>query len=506
MTTADCYRLDESAEFNIYKNFFEHSNTGNAIISQQNKWITFNNRLCELLCFSKEQMHNLTWYDLVHKDQRENDRELFSCILNDEIKTSCFETKIVRGDGITITALVSLSGLTYPDIDDRAIGFQLTDVTSRAQFEETLRKNEFDTRRNLEELEWIYSNAPIGLCHFDIDLRYKRINKFLAEINGLPPNAHIGKTIESILPKIATTAKQVKETILHNKRPFHQEFKRDTLKSPDNFRFFNESWYPLFDEMNNIIGFGAVVEEITEKKHVLALKAADRRKNELLATLAHELRNPIGSVSAALEMMRIIDDSDDAAPSRDRKYLDRAERQINHMKRLVEDILTVTRIQQGKIDLRIEKIDINTIANQAIEIMQPKIDEKQLQFIADIPIEPYILDIDALRMTQVVINLLDNAIKFTNNGGKIRLTISREANDVILIVRDTGVGISQKSLPRIFEIFNQIEVHPGKKNEGVGIGLAVVKNVVELHKGTVEARSDGINRGSSFIVRLPNTA
>ena len=236
---------------------------------------------------------------------------------------------------------------------------------------------------------------------------------------------------------------------------------------------------------------------------MLALKAADRKKNELLATLAHELRNPIGSVSAALELMRMIDENDPTSSNRDRAPLDRAERQINHMKQLVEDILTVTRVTQGKIELRKQNLDILKTIQQAIEVVHPKLTNKSLILKTNLPANPLFFNYDPMRLTQVIINLLDNAIKFTHKNGTIELSLKQEESDIIIIIRDDGIGIPQKNLRNIFEIFNQIQVTNDKKNEGIGIGLALVRNLVELHGGHVEARSDGLGRGSKFIIKMP---
>lgn len=488
----------------FYKDFFHSSISGNAIISRDNSWLLFNEQLCKILCYPKEKLSNNSWLSLIHPDQRINDAEIFSTFLENKINNLAFETRIIRGDGITIVAQISLSRIEAIFQKKQCICFQLNDITSRTQSEKVLKKNEMIAQRNLEELEWIYSNAPIGLCHFDLDLRYKRINKFLASINGIPPNAHIGKKISDLFPTLAESVQLVKDTILRTKQPFHQEFRRENQNNIDQTRFFDENWYPLFNERNSIIGFGAVVEEITEKKHVLALKAADRKKNELLATLAHELRNPIGSVSAALELMRMIDENDPKASNRDRAPLDRAERQINHMKQLVEDILTVTRVSQGKIELRKQNLDIIKTIYQAIEVIQPKLIAKSLILKTNFPNKPLFYNYDPMRMTQVIINLLDNAIKFTDKKGTVELSIKQENSDIVIIVRDDGIGIPQKNLRNIFEIFNQIQVSNDKKNEGIGIGLALVRNLVELHGGRVEARSDGVGRGSTFIVRMPN--
>ena len=502
MSNSGVEELDKS----IYEEFYKLSFTGNAILTSSNHWVSISDKLCEILSIPIADIKKRNWLDFIHVDHIKFDKDMLDKVQRNEVREITFETRLIRGDGITIIALISLANIIIKPKNERYIGFQLTDITGKKQSEEILKRNEFSARRSLEELEWIYSNAPIGMCHLDMDLRYKRINKFLAGINGIPPNAHIGKTIQELLPRLADTANKVRQSIILNRKPFHQEFRRDNPKNPDQPRFFDENWYPLFDEHNTMIGFGAVVEEITEKKHVLALKAADRRKNELLATLAHELRNPIGSVGAALELMRMIDESQPEGARRDRVPLDRAERQVNHMKQLVEDILTVERITQGKIELKKERLDIVKTVNRAIEVIQSKLTAKSIKLKVNVPDRPLIANFDHMRFTQVIINLLDNATKFTERNGNVEITVKKETTNVNIIIRDDGIGIPSKNLSNIFEIFNQIQVSPDKKNEGIGIGLALVRNLVELHGGKVEARSDGAGRGSSFIVKIPQNS
>ena len=503
MSKTKSQQTDVNDNLNFYREYFHSSISGNAIITQDNKWVLFNKQICRILCYSEDELSNKIWLSLIHPDQKNNDSEIFDTFLESKIDHLSFETRLIRGDGITIIGQITLSRIDVLYHDKKCICLQLNDITSQTESEKLLKRNEMLAQRNLEELEWIYSNAPIGLCHFDLDLRYKRVNKFLASINGIPPNAHIGKKIFDLYPALTESAQLVKDTILRSRKPFHQEFRRENPSNSEQTRFFDENWYPLFDEKNSIIGFGAVVEEITEKKHVLALKAADRKKNELLATLAHELRNPIGSVSAALELMRMIDENDPTSSNRDRAPLDRAERQINHMKQLVEDILTVTRVTQGKIELRKQNLDILKTIQQAIEVVHPKLTNKSLILKTNLPANPLFFNYDPMRLTQVIINLLDNAIKFTHKNGTIELSLKQEESDIIIIIRDDGIGIPQKNLRNIFEIFNQIQVTNDKKNEGIGIGLALVRNLVELHGGHVEARSDGLGRGSKFIIKMP---
>jgi signal transduction histidine kinase len=227
------------------------------------------------------------------------------------------------------------------------------------------------------------------------------------------------------------------------------------------------------------------------------LRAADRNKNQFLAVLGHELRNPVMALTAGLN---ILDRRDD--PEKAKVIRAQMERQVQHLSRLIEDLLDISRIDQGKISLKREKVALHTIIEFAVEASRPQIEGKQHRLTLDVLADQTWLDADPTRLTQVVSNLLDNAAKYTPAGGEITLA-ARAADGLVEIdIVDNGIGIPGDVQPKIFELFAQ--VNPGVKvHEGLGIGLALVKQLVELHGGTILVESDGLNRGSRFRVRLP---
>jgi PAS domain S-box-containing protein len=229
------------------------------------------------------------------------------------------------------------------------------------------------------------------------------------------------------------------------------------------------------------------------------LRRSDRHKDEFLATLSHELRNPLAPIHHALIML---EQREEASPQA-RRLLQLMERQVDHLVRMVDDLLEVSRISRGKIELRTELVDVGTIVRTAIETSQPLIDAAEHELIVSMPPQPLTVVADPLRISQVLTNLLNNAAKYTKAGGRIWLTVRSEAGDVVLSVRDDGVGIPAHVLPRIFEMFVQVDPDHERVQGGLGIGLAVVKKLVEMHGGTVEARSSGSGEGSEIVVRLP---
>lgn len=229
------------------------------------------------------------------------------------------------------------------------------------------------------------------------------------------------------------------------------------------------------------------------------VREADRRKDEFLATLAHELRNPLAPIRSSLEILERADGNDGLA--RDARGIMR--RQLAHMVRLVDDLLDISRITRDRLELRKTSVDLASIVHQAMETAQPMADCNQHRLDVELPEEPIYLNADPVRMAQVFSNLLNNACKFTEPGGRIRLTAERHGNDVVVSVEDNGIGIPPDKLPDVFDMFTQIDGAPNNVQGGLGIGLRLVKRLVEMHDGAVTAHSEGPGRGSEFVVRLP---
>jgi PAS domain S-box-containing protein len=230
-----------------------------------------------------------------------------------------------------------------------------------------------------------------------------------------------------------------------------------------------------------------------------ALKDGDRRKDEFLATLAHELRNPLAPIRNAVQIFRA-----KGSPVPELQWArDVIDRQVEQMTRLVDDLLDVSRITRGKIDLRKERVELATVVNNAVEGSRPLIEKWGHELTVKLPSEPVYLDADLTRLAQVLLNLLNNAAKYTEQGGRIWLTAEKDGGQVVIRVKDTGIGIPQEMLPRIFEMFTQVDRSLERSQGGLGIGLTLVQSLVEMHGGTVKVHSDGPGKGSEFVVRLP---
>lgn len=257
---------------------------------------------------------------------------------------------------------------------------------------------------------------------------------------------------------------------------------------------------PIKDNNGPILGWAGINLDISRLKTVEeALLVADRRKDVFLAILAHELRNPLAPISNALEIVKhTTRESDTVGP-----LLGMIERQLGQLVRLVDDLLEVGRISQGKLTLKKERIDVPSIVQQALESCRPALEAAQHRLSVVLPQEPIELFGDPLRLAQIVSNLLGNSCKYTEPGGEIQVTAALEGSVAVISIKDNGVGIPEQMLSRIFDMFHQIDQSRHRAQGGLGIGLSLVRSLVEMHGGTVVAKSDGPGRGSEFIVRLP---
>lgn len=254
------------------------------------------------------------------------------------------------------------------------------------------------------------------------------------------------------------------------------------------------------DGRGRTTGVSGVSFLVDDRKHAEeALKEADRRKDEFLATLAHELRNPLAPVRTGLEVLkRGPHDAADAA-----KVRAMMERQLGHMVRLIDDLLDISRVSRGKVELRRERIDLRAVVENAIETSRPAIDGGRHLLVASHPAEPVPLEGDLTRLAQVVGNILTNAAKYTPEGGRIEISARRDGAWAVVSVSDSGVGIAPEMLPTVFEMFSQVNKTLDRSQGGLGIGLALALRLAEMHGGSVEAESRGLGRGSTFTVRLP---
>jgi len=268
----------------------------------------------------------------------------------------------------------------------------------------------------------------------------------------------------------------------------------------------DDSAAPILDREGQVAGVVMVFREVTERRRLESelqarleeLAEAERKKDEFLAILAHELRNPLAPLRNAVLLLQRSEN-----PVANREVLALMERQLVHLIRLVSDLLDVSRISRGALALRRKPVELAAVVASALETSRPLIERRGHQLSVTLPADPLWVDADLIRMSQVLVNLLNNAAKYTESGGLIRLTVTREGSDAVVSVADTGIGIRPELLPAIFEMFTQVDRSLERSQGGLGIGLSLAKRLVHLHGGSIEARSEGPGRGSEFVVRLP---
>jgi len=362
----------------------------------------------------------------------------------------------------------------------------------RKQAEEKLRASEYRFARfmqHLPGLAWIK----------DLDGRYVYANDAAEKAFRTPRAELYGKTDKEVFPP--ETAAQFRD---NDQRALASESGIQTIETMEHADGIHHhsivSKFPISGSDGKTVLVGGVAIDITERMRAEeALQESDRRKNEFLAMLAHELRNPLAPIRNALQIMRLTGRNGEAVHSASEMM----ERQVGQMVRLVDDLLDVSRISRGKIELRKRRVELASVVNHAVEAARSLYKSMNHELTVTLPPQPLYLNGDPTRLAQVVGNLLSNACKFTDKGGRIWLTVEQEGEQAVIRVRDSGIGIAADQLPRIFEMFRQVDTSLERSHGGLGIGLSLVKNLVEMHGGTAVVHSAGLGQGSEFVVRLP---
>ena len=372
----------------------------------------------------------------------------------------------------------------------------LIDVTGLKAAEDAL----FHERYLLNSL---LRGIPDAIYFKDARGRFIRSNHAMAARLGIgDPAEAIGKAALDLPEQDAAMAMHREdETVLRSGEPLHYRLERRTTAA------HTEAWdmvtrLPLVDRADRVVGVIAIFRDVSEQVKARAkIDEEVRRRDQFLAMLSHELRNPLGAVVTATAMLKASAPHDGQA-----RAVEILERQSRQMARLLDDLLEASRVTQNKIVLRRQVVDLRQIASEAAEAVGPQMDEKGLRFSIDVDPEPLWVLGDAARLQQVQINLLSNAVKYTRRGGHVGLQLGRENGEAIVRVHDSGAGISAGMLDSVFDLFVQAPQTLDHSDGGLGVGLTLVRALVELHGGSVSARSDGDGAGSEFVVRLPLSA
>jgi len=392
----------------------------------------------------------------------------------------------------------------------RDAGGRITHLIPSA-VEITVRRAAQEKQRESEERTRLATEATaVGIWERNIHTDALRWDAQMFQLYGIPPTADgfLSYTdwSHAVLPEDLPENERILQDTVRRSAQSRREFRirrRDNgavryVESVETVRANSQG------ETEWVVGTNLdVTERKTSEMQLRQLAAdlseADRRKDEFLATLAHELRNPLAPIRNGLELMKLAG-GEIATIERARGMM---ERQLTQLVRLVDDLMDVSRISRGNFELRKERVPLATVVQSALESSRPLIERMGHQLTVTLPAQPLFIDADLTRLAQVFLNLLNNAAKYSEQHAHIHLYVEREGSDLVVTVKDNGIGIAADQLSRIFDMFTQVVQSLEKAQGGLGIGLTLVKRLVEMHGGTVEAKSDGLGKGSEFVVRLP---
>jgi PAS domain S-box-containing protein len=410
----------------------------------------------------------------------------------DEALERALDLREIMAVGLALDEAIAASVERYAAHRDEELG--------RIQAEHAAQQQQ--AQQQLLQWKHVFEHAGWGVVVANpTDNTLLAVNPAFSRMHGYDGDELVGKPLVTVLAPesqgaFAEALRQVNALGQHVYESIHQR------KDGSCFAVLTNV-VALTDEAGNVFLRVANCQDISERKQLEislaqqaeALRSNDRRKNEFLATLGHELRNPLAPLRNALEVLRL----NGADPTVSRQAQDIMDRQLHQLTRLVDDLLDVSRIAQGKLTLRKERLDLRGVLTQAVQMNTPLVEGRGHRLAVHLPDEPLWVEADRARLIQVFVNLLNNAAKYTPMGGEIVLTAACEP-PVVVRVRDNGVGIPPEMLTRIFDLFTQIEDRVDRSAGGLGIGLTLVRRLVELHGGTVTASSPGIGQGSEFTV------
>jgi PAS domain S-box-containing protein len=482
----------------LYRGTFENAAIGIAHVGLDGRWLRVNQAICQITGYEADELQRISFVDITYPDDVELDLSLVARLLAGEIINYSMEKRYLRKDGSLVWAHLTVSLLR--DADGTPLHFisAIEDITRKKASEEELNRQRHFIERltdlmpsvlyvfDLLEQRIIWVNRPISRNDSQRTVDDSVMNAdFLSAVD--PEDQEL---LADHFSRLA--ACQDGEVLECTYRVRRKDGQRRWLRSSD-APFARDSG----GQVREIVGVATDVTNARQIEH--SLRDADQKKDNFIATLAHELRNPLAPIRNAVDVMRRVATTDPQL----NWCRDLIDRQVAQMAHLVEDLLDVSRITSGKLTLRIEHLEMRIVVEQAIEIARPYIEAAGHELIINMPAQPIVLDGDLTRLAQVFSNLLINAAKYTDGQGKISLRIEELQDAVVVRVADTGIGIAPEHLPKVFTMFGQVTSALARSQGGLGIGLSLIKGLVEMHGGQITAHSEGAGKGSQFAVRLP---
>jgi PAS domain S-box-containing protein len=478
---------DENARFRALT---EHSSDAVTLVGPDGTVLYSSPSSHRVLGYEPEEFVGRSGFEIVHPDDLERIKARLGELVGAPGAPLTAELRVRHKDGSwRWVECVGTNLLAQPAV--KAVVVNYRDITDRHRATEALRDSE-------RRLRAIIDNWPAVIFVKDAQGRYLLANRACEEYSGEPPQQMIGKTDYDYLPaEVADRFRADDRRVLQSGAVLRYE---ESVPLRGEVRISLTVKFPLCDSSGSPYAVCGIATDITELKRAEeSLREADRRKDEFLAMLAHELRNPLGPIRNAVGVMGLLDLTD-ANLRRPREMI---ERQVQHLTRLVDDLLDVSRISRGKIKLQKGRLDLARLVRVTVEDRAPEFEKAGLSVTLQLPEVPVWVEGDPTRLAQVLDNLLQNALKFTERGGQVFVRVEADERQAAVRIRDTGAGIEPDLLARLFDTFSQADRSLDRSKGGLGLGLALVKGLVELHGGEVRAASAGKGHGAEFVFTLP---
>ena len=471
-----------------FRTIFNQAAIGIAVTDLTGRFEQVNQKFAEVFGYSIEELQQRTFLDLTHPSDLPDAQESFRRLVRQEFSDLVLEKRCLRRDGAIIWSLSTITLVkTSANRPQHLLGI-VEDITERKLAEEAQAR-----------LAAVITSSEDSIISMTLDGAILSWNRGAEHMYGYTADEMIGHTTHALIP---SDRLEEEPTILERIRRGERIEHYETVRVRKDGVSLNVSiaLSPIKDSRGRVIGASKITRDITQSKRIEAtLRETDRRKDEFLATLAHELRNPLAPIRQAA----LISMSDTATDAQKNWSHNVISRQVNHMSWLLDDLLDISRITRGTLELRLEDTELADILESAVETARPVIDAKKHAFTIEAPEDSVQFMADPLRLAQILSNLLTNAAKYTDPEGHIQLRVECEPGNITFVVKDSGIGIEAETLRNIFEMFSQVKSAQDRSEGGLGIGLSLTKGLVDLHGGTIEARSAGLGFGSEFIVRLP---
>jgi PAS domain S-box-containing protein len=471
---------------------FGQAAVGIAHVALDGRLLRINHRMATIVGRTTEAVQGMRCDDLMYPEDATMLHAAFAEIARGERTELAKDLRCCQPDGSIVWVHTAVAPLAGDDGQPESLIAVVEDIHERHMAEERALLHEERARLALDI-------ARLGTWSWGADTAAVEADKRTREIFGFPPVGAfeldlVGTRVHrEDWPRVRDTARRAFET----GSPFAEEFR---LVHPDG----SVRWVVVrgrvvrASQTRTPLMLGSVLDVTARRTAEEALRMADRQKDDFLALLSHELRNPLAPIRTAVHLLKLRH-GHDADVQRLHAVI---ERQVQHLVRLVDDLLDVSRVLRGKIELRPETLDVADVVAMAVETTRPTIDAQRQQLQLELPASPLYVHGDQIRLAQVIGNLLHNASKFSDRGGRVVLAVERRDAHVMIHVRDSGAGIAPEVLPAIFEPFVQADRSLERSQGGLGIGLTLVRKIIELHAGTVAAISEGLGRGSEFLVSL----